>query len=249
MTTTTVNSEPALVDAETYEPISKQVVTVSDPGSAAAEQYRILRHRIEAAARNGLRTLAFTSAQDGEGKTTTVVNAALALGLGGRNRVALVDADLRRPRVHYLLGLRPQQGLCDVVAGRATLSSALWRFGADQLYVLPAGHVPEDRSRVLYDPHFTEMIDELKEKFDFVLFDTTSVLTLADVPALCGRIDAAVLVVRAGVTPRELVAAALDAVSHVPIAGTVLNCVEEGVTPRLRRLEHPARRALPAATG
>ena len=92
MSTTTFNDHilpagPAIVDAETYEPPSAQTVTLTDPRGAAAEQYRVLRYRLEVLAKAGVKALAFTSAQSGEGKTTTAVNAALALGRGGRNKV------------------------------------------------------------------------------------------------------------------------------------------------------------------
>src|SRR3954470_19049908 len=96
----------AIIEAETYEAIAKEAVCLTNPRSAAAEQYRVLRYRLEMLARSGVKSLAFTSARSGEGKTTTAVNAALALGRGGRNKVVLVDADLRRPNVHNVLGLR-----------------------------------------------------------------------------------------------------------------------------------------------
>src|SRR5260370_20029269 len=126
------------VDAETYESLSPKVVALTDPQSLAAEQYRVLRYRVECLARSGFRALAFSSAQRGEGRTTTVVNLALELGRGGRYRVVLVDADLRRPGVHNLLGLRPQKGLCEGVAGSARLEDRLWRLTSDALEPLPA---------------------------------------------------------------------------------------------------------------
>src|ERR1700736_4406317 len=112
MSTTTTNdyilpnSGAQIVEAETYEPISAEAVSLTNPRSIASEQYRVLRYRLEILAKQGIKSLAFTSAQSGEGKTTTAVNAALALGRGGRNRVVLVDADLRRPSVANMLGLR-----------------------------------------------------------------------------------------------------------------------------------------------
>ena len=130
----------------------RSVVTLSQPNHPAAEQYRVLRYRLECLAKAGIKALAFTSPQSGEGKTTTAVNAALALGKGGRNRVVLVDADLRRPGVATMLGLRANKGLTDIVAGRASLDDCLWRFGADELYVLPAGTPPDDLAATLYDP-------------------------------------------------------------------------------------------------
>ena len=132
----------SIVEAETYEPaVAPRVVSLSQPNHPATEQYRVLRYRLECLAKGGIKALAFTSAQSGDGKTTTAVNAAIALGKGGRNRVVLVDADLRRPGVADDAGAARQQGLCDVVAGRASIDDCLWRFGADELYVLPAGNV------------------------------------------------------------------------------------------------------------
>ena len=98
-------------------------MTLSRPTHPAAEQYRVLRYRMECLAKAGFKSLAFTSPQSGEGKTTTAVNTAIALGKGGRNRVVLVDADLRRPGVAAMLGLRANKGLTDVVDGHASIST------------------------------------------------------------------------------------------------------------------------------
>jgi protein-tyrosine kinase len=228
-------SGAAILDAETYEPaIARHVVTLTQPASPAAEQYRVLRYRLECLARAGIKALAFTSPQSGDGKTTTAVNAALALGKGGRNRVVLIDADLRRPGVAAMLGLRPNKGLCDVVAGRAALDECLWRFGTDELYVLPAGNVPDDLSTTLYDPHLSDLMAVLKQRFDFVVVDTPPALPLADVPTLSRDLDGAVLVVRARVTPKELVNSAIDALYGVTVHGIVLNDVDERVASMLR---------------
>ncbi|HEY7957367.1 MAG TPA: CpsD/CapB family tyrosine-protein kinase [Polyangia bacterium] len=238
----------AIIEAETYEPVAAETICLTKPRSAAAEQYRVLRYRLEVLARSGVRALAFTSAQSGEGKTTTAVNAALALGRGGRNKVVLVDADLRRPAVHKLLGLRAREGLCDVVAGKAALSGCLWRFGSDELYVLPAGNVPDDLAVTLYDPRLASTLAELRERFDFVLLDAPPVLRLADVPTLCRDLDGALLVVRAGVTSRELVAAAIDSLYGIRVHGIVLNDVDPSATVPLRlpASSEPAPKALPA---
>jgi capsular exopolysaccharide synthesis family protein len=235
-----------IVDAETYEPVQQQVVTIARPASPAAEQYRVLRYRLECLARAGWKALAFTSPQSGDGKTTTAVNAALALGKGGRNRVVLVDADLRRPGVASLLGLHARDGLCDVVAGRAQLDDCLWRFGGDELYVLPAGGVPDDLAATLFDPRLGEVMAALKARFDFVVVDAPPALAIADVPTLCRDLDGAVLVVRANHTPRELVSSALEALYGVTVHGIVLNEVD----PRAAALLHvlspeQERKALP----
>jgi capsular exopolysaccharide synthesis family protein len=238
----------AIVEAETYEPaVAPRVVTLVQPNHPAAEQYRVLRYRLECLAKSGFKALAFTSPQSGEGKTTTAVNAALALGKGGRNRVVLVDADLRRPGVAAMLGLRAHKGLCDVVAGRATIDDCLWRFGEDELYVLPAGNVPDDLAGVLYDPRMGDLLAALKQRFDFVVIDTPPVLPLADVPTLCRDLDGALMVVRANYTPKELVNAAIDALYGVTVHGLVLNEVDARIASLLRIAPYGTQqKALPA---
>jgi capsular exopolysaccharide synthesis family protein len=241
-------SASSIVDAETYEPaVAPRVVSLSQPNHPATEQYRVLRYRLECLAKGGFKALAFTSAQSGDGKTTTAVNAAIALGKGGRNRVVLVDADLRRPGVAKMLGLRANKGLCDVVAGRASIDDCLWRFGSDELYVLPAGNVPDDLSDTLYDPRLGDLLAALKQRFDFVLVDTPPALSLADVPTLSRDLDGAVMVVRANHTPKELVNAAIDALYGVTVHGLLLNAVDAGVASMLRIAPYGAQqKALPA---
>ncbi len=237
----------AVIEAETYEPISTEAVSVTQPLSEAAEQYKILRYRLEVLARGGVKSLAFASAQRGDGRTTTAVNTAVSLGRGGRNRVALVDADLRKPGVHKMLGLRPREGLADVVAGRAALDGCLWRFGSDELYVLPAGNAPDDPARTLYDPRLGQLFHELRERFDFVVVDCPPVLSMADVPTLCRDLDGALMVVRAGRTDGEILSSALDALYGVPVHGLVLNAVDRsevralGAAPPSRLLLPPGR--------
>jgi capsular exopolysaccharide synthesis family protein len=238
-----------IVEAETYEPVSApKVVTLSHPNHPAAEQYRILRYRLECLAKSGIKALAFTSAQSGEGKTTTAVNAAIALGKGGRNRVVLVDADLRRPGVANMLGLRAHKGLTDVVAGRASIDDCLWRFGSDELYVLPAGTPPDDIAATLYDPRLGDIMAALKQRFDFVVVDTPPVLPLADVPTLSRDLDGAILVVRASHTPKELVNASLEALYGVTVHGLVLNAIEARIADILRIAPYTTtgQKALPA---
>jgi capsular exopolysaccharide synthesis family protein len=248
MTNDMAFSGNAIVEAETYEPaIAPKVVTLSQPNHPAAEQYRVLRYRLECLAKAGIKALAFTSAQSGEGKTTTAVNAALALGKGGRNRVVLVDADLRRPGVHSMLGLRANKGLTDVVAGRASIDDCLWRFGADELYVLPAGTPPDDLAATLYDPRMADLMAALKQRFDFVVVDTPPVLPLADVPTLSRDLDGAILVVRASYSPKDLVNAAIDALYGVTVHGIVLNDVDARVASMLRIAPYGTQqKALPA---
>jgi Mrp family chromosome partitioning ATPase len=146
-----------------------------------------------------------------------------------------------------MLGLRANKGLCDVVAGRASIDDCLWRFGADELYVLPAGTPPDDLSATLYDPRMADLMAALKQRFDFVVVDTPPVLPLADVPTLSRDLDGAILVVRANATPKELVNAAIDALYGVTVHGLVLNDVDPRVASMLRIAPYGTQqKALPA---
>jgi non-specific protein-tyrosine kinase len=215
------------------------VVVIARPRSAAAEQYRVLARKLERRIGAGARRIAVTSSVAGEGRTTTAVNLALALGAGGRQRVALVDANLReRPdglAVHTLLGLGAQAGLADVVRSRApideTLERSLWRFRDDDTYVLPAGRTDAPHE-IAASRRLGEALRALRDRFDVVIIDAPPVLPTADMLALAGEVDGALLVVRAGRTPRDVVQLALRTLSSlgegVPLLGCVLNEVEAG---------------------
>ena len=238
MSTTTTYNETlpagsAVVDAETYEPASAETVTLTEPRSLAAEQFRVLRYRLEGLAAGGVRALAFTSAQTGEGKTATIVNGAVALARGGKNRVVLVDADLRRPSVARMMGLNASAGLCDVVAGKTPLGNCLWRFGSDELFVLPAGQVPDDICNTLYDTRITSVLQELKQRFDFVLVDTPPLLAVTDPCAVVPRVDGVLLTVRNSKNCQPQVEQALEVLDTVgaKLLGVVVNAVGPQFSP------------------
>lgn len=204
--------------------VDAQVVVLSAPWSAAAEQYRVLARRLEPELRRGARRVGVTSAVAGEGRSTTAVN--LALTLAGRMRVALVDGHLRAPSVARLLGLPPRVGLAEVVEGRAALDEALVRFGRDDLHVLAAGLAEE--------PHATyaarrlgELLAALGERFDAVIVDGPPALPTADMLSLADALDGALLVVRAGATRREVLALALERLP-TRLLGAVLHRVDVG---------------------
>lgn len=237
-----------LVDAETYGTVDSQVVALGQSGSAAAEQYRLLALKLEAYARAGAKRIAVTSAVRGEGRTLTAINVAFELGRARRNRVLLVDADMRTAALGGRLGLNSLTGLADVVQRQAPLGDSLWRFGKDDVWVLPAGATTEPHG-VLGAPRLVGILEEAAREHDVVIVDAPPVLPTADVLELAPAVDAMVLVVRAGRTTREVVDMALDMLSGVRLLGIVLVGIEEeaGVTWRLLD-EHDRmmRRVLPA---
>jgi len=199
-----------------------RLVAIAAPDSPAAEQYRVLYQRIiRLAVRRPVRVVAVTSAGRREGRTTTATNLALTAAQEGRPTV-LVEADLRRPTLARLLGLAPRAGVADVLAGRAELGQAIGRVGP--LAVLVAGE-DRDPSALVRGPAAAALLDQLRAAYELVVLDAPPALAFADGDRLSGDADAALLVVRAGATPRQVVRLALESLGD-RAAGIVLNDVD-----------------------
>ena len=201
-----------------------RLVALAAPESPAAGQYRVLWQRVvRLAASRPLRVLAVTSAGRREGRTTTAANLALTAAADGR-AVLLVEADLRHPALARLLGLVPRPGAGDVLEGRADLAEAVARLGP--LAVLAAGEA-RDPGAALRGPAAADLAARLRADWELVILDAPPALAFADGDRLAGDADAALLVVRAGRTPREVIRTALDALGD-RAAGLVLNDVDRG---------------------
>jgi capsular exopolysaccharide synthesis family protein len=199
-----------------------RLVALAAPESPAAEQYRVLYQRIlRLAARRPIRAVAVTSAGRREGRTTTAANLALTAAQEGRSTV-LVEADLRRPALGRLLGLAPRPGVADVIAGRAELEQAMARLGP--LAVLLAGEAA-DPGALLRAPAAAALVDQLRVSCELVILDAPPAVAFADGDRLAGEADAALLVVRAGETPRQVVRLALESLGDRAV-GIVLNDVD-----------------------
>jgi capsular exopolysaccharide synthesis family protein len=200
-----------------------RLVALAAPDSAAAEQYRVLHQRVlRLAARRPLRVLAVTSAGRREGRTLTAANLAMTAAREGRATV-LVEADLRRPSLARLLGLAPRPGIAEILAGRADLGQALIRIGP--LALLLAGDAGSDPGALVRSVAAPGLLDQLRAAHDLVVLDAPPVLAFSDGDRLSGDADAALLVVRAGATPRQVVRLALDALGDRAV-GIVLNDVD-----------------------
>ncbi len=198
------------------------LVVIASPESAAAVQYRVLYHRIlRMATRRPLRTIAVTSAGRREGRTTTAANLALTAAQDGRATV-LVEADLRHPSLATLLGFAPRAGLAEVLLGTAELDKAVARFGP--IAVLCAGDV-RDAAALLRSQRATEALERLRVAYELVVMDAPPALAFADGDKLAAGADAAILVVRSGATPRQVVRLAVESLGD-RAAGIVLNDVE-----------------------
>lgn len=204
--------------------INKRRIALIQPDSYVAEQFRALRGRIDAiAADRPLRTIVVTSAFPGEGKTTASVNLAAVTSLSLGRRVLLIDCDLRKPKVHSSLGLRPQSGLAEVLQGEATLEDAVVKVEGAAFDVLPVRSQPRNPSELLGSPEMRKLLDQAAEKYDRVILDSPAALGLPDVKAISEMSDGIVIVVRADFTSQQEVENLLDILDRDRILGLVLN--------------------------
>jgi protein-tyrosine kinase len=194
------------------------------------EQYRRLAatlHDIQV--EKGLKTLVITSAVPKEGKTLTAVNLALTLSESYGRRVLLIDADLRRPSVHEVIGIPNERGLSDVLrADRVELPTVQV---SPLLTVLPSGRPEQNPLAGLSSERMRILLDESATRYDWVILDTPPLGLLSDAQLLTRLTQAAVFVIRAGATPFQVIDRAIAELGREFIIGTVLNGVEEDAIP------------------
>jgi capsular exopolysaccharide synthesis family protein len=217
---------PAAADAPASYAVRLNPLLVAGlaPKSLAAEQYRALRTRLAHAESAGtLRTILITSPQKGEGKSITAANLALTMAQEPQRRVAIVEADLRRPSLQHLFGLPSGPGLAEYLAGAADLKDVMKFLPEHNLTVIPAGTTPMNPAELLGSTAMRRMLDHLRTRFDRVILDTPPVLPLADVAVLAPLVDGSMLVVRAGYTPKPAIENALRSFDSSRLVGVVLN--------------------------
>ncbi|MBV9896223.1 MAG: CpsD/CapB family tyrosine-protein kinase [Chloroflexi bacterium] len=202
------------------------LAVLADPHSPSAEAYRSLAANLQFAyADRQLQTIGITSAAEGEGKSTTVANLAVALAQSGR-RVIVVDADLRRPGQHTLFGLQRDQGLTNLLVGDEP-ELPLQDSGAPGVRILASGPAPSNPLEALASRRFDQALALARAQADFVLVDTPPAGALADVAVIAPRLDAVLLVVSAGRTKRDLARRAREQLERVNanLLGVVLTDV------------------------
>jgi capsular exopolysaccharide synthesis family protein len=198
--------------------------------SRTAEDYRQLRNNLRfLEVDDPPRVIMVSSAVPAEGKTTLVINLALALAEAGQ-RVVVVEADLRRPKVTSYLGMVGGVGLTNVLTGTAYLEEVLQQHGMDGLTVLAAGPTPPNPGELLASSHMRAVVEKLRGQFDVVLVDAPPLLPVADASGLAPHTDGVLLSVRYGSTHRDQLRQAATTVERA--GGRTLGAVLNIVPPR-----------------
>ena len=207
--------------------VDDRLVTVREPYSIAAEQYRILCTRIAQLRQNkSSYALAITSSLKSEGKSFTSLNLAISMARDFDERVLLIEGDLKNPNLHEYLKRSPVVGLSDVLEGKGDVDTTAIQLFEGRLSVLLAGKTMGNPSRLLSSPRMTDLLNSARGYFKYIIIDTPPIIPLADMSIYATLVDGILLVIKAGKTPRSIVKRALASIPPDKIIGAVLNEVE-----------------------
>jgi succinoglycan biosynthesis transport protein ExoP len=205
-----------------------ELVTHGHPKSILSESYRNIRTSILLSfSEKPPKKIVITSPNPSEGKTTTVVNTAIALSQTGA-RVLIVDGDMRHPRIHKIFNQENGAGLSNFLSGNVPLDLIIKQTEVPNLYYIPSGPIPPNPSELIGSNLFKEMVKVLGNRFDHVVLDSPPALGFADSVILSTSVDGVILVVLGGKTPRETLQRAKEVLHQVnaKILGVVINRVD-----------------------
>jgi polysaccharide biosynthesis transport protein len=211
-------------------PVARGQLVRLDPRSPAAEAYRSIRTALRLGVAHDAKTILVASPSEGDGKSTTASNLAIAFAQAGE-RTLLIDCDLREPVQHLIFGLEGAAGLSGVIADEAKVTDVLLPTPVDGLYVLPCGAVPANPSELLTGKQFALLIQTLAAAFDRLIFDSPPLVNFADARILGAAADATILVVRMNQSARHLGLLALDGLHRV--GANVVGAVANDMAPAL----------------
>jgi protein-tyrosine kinase len=209
--------------------MDEKLVVYREPGSIAAEQFRKLRTQLL-----GMKlppapkTIMVTSATDAEGKTLVAANLGLVLSNDLHSYSLLVDADLRNPALSRWFGLHEGRGLSDYLAAGAGMPELLTKTSIEKLTILSSGSFQANPVELIGSKKMQSLVREMRERYSdrYIIFDSSPLLATTEPSVLTRLVDGIILVIRAGVTPRETVQQALATVERDKVLGIVLNDLE-----------------------
>jgi capsular exopolysaccharide synthesis family protein len=205
--------------------VDEHLVSLITPGTFEADQYRVLRHMVEQRRRaNGLAIVAVTSAAAGDGKTTTAINLAGALGQDRGARVLLIDCDLRNSAVPNRLGLADGRGLVQLIVDPSlSLEDGIRHLPRFNLDVMAAGFETAAPYELLKSPRIVDLFEAARRRYDYVVVDTPPVVPFPDCRVLAKVVDGFLLVVAAHRTPRRAVEESLEVLPKESVVAVVFN--------------------------
>ncbi|GIN62010.1 tyrosine-protein kinase YwqD [Robertmurraya siralis] len=204
------------------------LVAYNYPREVISEQYRLIRTNILfASVDEEVKSIMITSSEPGDGKSTTAANLAIVLAQQGK-KVLLVDADLRKPSIHYSFQLSNIFGLTSILTKDIDIDGAVSNSYIGNLQILNSGPIPPNPSELLNSKAMENLMKELNTFYDYVIYDTPPLLVVADPQIIANRCDGTVLVIASGKTQKDraLKAKELLVKAKSKILGVVVNGVE-----------------------
>ena len=209
-------------------PPESRIVVHSDPRSAGADRFRLVRIRLKnLQATRGLKSLLITSPLPEDGKSTVALNLATVLSENGKHPVLLLEADVYRPSILKKLGLKLWYGLTECYKRGSDPMMAVRRIDPLGFYLLPAGRPADDGVSLLQSNFTSQLIKRLSSNFfKWILIDSPPTMPIADILVLKGLADGTLLVARAGRTPREAIEETTRYLGRDHVIGIILNDVK-----------------------
>jgi capsular exopolysaccharide synthesis family protein len=207
-----------------------RLVCLTDPGSLAAEKFRVLGLRLRnLREKRKLRRIVVTSTIPEEGKSVTAVNLALNQSRSKVFKTLLIDGDLRRPALASRFGLRTSlPGLTECLRGERPLSEVVYKLNGTNLWFLPSGIPPENPLELMQSGRMANLLERLGNFFDWVIIDCPPLIPLADTTYWMKQCDGVLMVVREGVTEKKPLKRALEIVDRAVLLGVVVNSCSSG---------------------
>ncbi|GAB5055266.1 CpsD/CapB family tyrosine-protein kinase [Pediococcus parvulus] len=201
------------------------LVSVTDPSSVVAEQFRTIRTNIQfSSVEKKVQSLVVTSAEPSEGKSTVSSNLAVVWAKQNE-KVLLIDADLRRPIAHRTFNLLNAAGLSSYLSNNAVYEEIIQETEVPNLSVISSGPIPPNPAELLNSRHINTLIERLKDEYDIIIFDAPPINTVTDAQLLASKADGVILVVPQGIAEKGSVTHAVEQLNkvHAKVLGTVMN--------------------------
>ena len=201
----------------------KELLTYYRPKSTVAELSRAIRTNLTfMVPGEKLRTLLVTSPNPQEGKTTISINLGITMAASG-SRTVIIDTDMRRPKLHKTFGVSADAGVSNYLVGRDPITNFVKATEVQGLDLIPCGPCPPNPAELLHTPRFQELIDELKQHYDTVIFDSPPVIAVTDALIIGTQVDGVVLVAKNGRTSKDVLLHARN--SLLAVNARILGCV------------------------
>lgn len=193
-----------ITDGGNLPELEKDIFVHVRPNDPISEAYRLIRTNVmlSSTEEHPLRCLVVTSPGPQEGKTTTLCNLAIAMAQNNK-KVLLIDADMRKPRLHEAFKLANDAGLSSYLCGQADFDNLIQKTEIPNLFLIKGGPHPPNPSELLGSHRLKDLVAAAKQKFDFILFDSPPVMAVTDAILVSQALDGVIMVVECGKTPKR----------------------------------------------